>query len=95
MGLLYDDLFDRRLYIREKQPSPHDDIPSAYEMLEKMNKLWQGIDADEAIRMADTLANIGNINAYSAEEVGAALSKFSEKVDDDKFKKSEVEYKVL
>ena len=62
-----------------------------YYMLEKMNKLWQGIDADEAIRMA----NVGNINACSAEEVGAALSKFSKKMDDDKFKKSEVEYKIL
>ena len=45
--------------------------------------------------MADILANIGNINAYSAEEVGAALSKFSERMDDDKFKKPEVEYKIL
>lgn len=56
-----------------------------------MSKLWQGIDADEAIRMV----NIGNINACSVEEVGAALSKFSEKMNDDKFKKSEVEYKIL
>ena len=77
-------------YMMEK-PSPHDDIPSTYEMLEKMSKLWQGIDAEEAIRMA----NVGNINAYSAEEVGAALSKFSEKMNDDNFKKPEVEYKVL
>ena len=60
-----------------------------------MSKIWQGIDADEAIRMADILANVGNINACSAEEVGAALSKFSERMNDDKFKKSEVEYKVL
>ena len=77
-------------YMREK-PSPHDDIPSTFEMLEKMSKLWQGIDAKEAIR----IANVGNINAYSAEKVGAALSKFSEKMNDDKFKKPEVEYKVL
>lgn len=77
-------------YMMEK-PSPHDDIPSTFEMLEKMSKLWQGIDANEVIRMA----NVGNINAYSAEEVGAALSKFSERMNDDKFKKPEVEYKVL
>ena len=77
-------------YMMEKS-SPHDDIPSTFEMLEKMSKLWQGIDAEEAIRMA----NVGNINTYSAEEVGTALSKFSEKMNDDKFKKSEVEYKVL
>ena len=81
-------------YMMEK-PLPHDDIPSTYEILEKMSKLWQGIDTDEAIRMADILANVGNINAYSAEEVGAALSKFSERVDDDKFKKPEVEYRIL
>ena len=78
-------------YYMMENPSPHDDIPSTYEMLEKMSKLWQGIDAEEAIRMA----NVRNINAYSAEEVGAALSKFSEKMNDDKFKKPEVEYKVL
>ena len=78
-------------YYMMENPSPHDDIPSTFEMLEKMSKLWQGIDADEAIRMA----NVGNINACSAEEVGTALSKFSKKMDDDKFKKSEVEYKVL
>ena len=77
-------------YMMEKL-SPHDDIPSTFEMLEKMSKLWQGIDANEVIRMA----NVGNINAYSAEEVGAALSKFSERMNDDKFKKPEVEYKVL
>ena len=77
-------------YYMMENPSPHDDIPSTFEMLEKMSKLWQGIDADEAI-----LANVGNINAYSAEEVGAALSKFSEKMNDDKFKKPEVEYKIL
>ena len=77
-------------YMMEK-PSPHDDIPSTYEMLEKMSKLWQGIDAKEAIRMADILANV----AYSAEEVGTALNKFSKKMDDDKFKKPEVEYKIL
>ena len=77
-------------YMTEKQ-SPHDDIPSTYEMLEKMSKLWQGIDAEEAIRMA----NVGNINACSAEEVGVALSKFSERIDDDKFKKPKVEYKIL
>ena len=41
-----------------EKPSPHDDIPSTYEMLKKMSKLWQGID-------------------------------------DDKFKKPEVEYKIL
>ena len=81
-------------YMMEK-PSPHDDILSTYEMLEKMSKLWQGMDAEEAIRIADILANVGNINAYSAEEVGAALSKFSERIDDDKFKKPEVEYKIL
>lgn len=81
-------------YMMEK-PSPHDDIPSTYEMLEKMSKLWQGIDAKDAIRMADILANVGNINAYSAEEVGTALNKFSKKMDDDKFKKPEVEYKIL
>ena len=81
-------------YMIEKQ-SPHDDIPSTFEMLEKMSKLWQGIDTDEAIRMADILANVGNINACSAEEVSAALSKFSERIDDDKFKKPEVEYKIL
>lgn len=81
-------------YMMEKS-SPHDDILSTFEMLEKMSKLWQGIDAEEAIRMADILANVGNINAYSAEEVGAALSKFSERIDDDKFKKPEVEYRVL
>ena len=81
-------------YMREK-PSPHDDMPSTFEMLEKMSKLWQGIDAEEAIRMTDILANVGNINAYSAEEVGAVLSKFSEKMNDDKFKKPEVEYKIL
>ena len=74
-----------------EKPSPHDDIPSTFEMLEKMSKLWQGIDAEEAIRMA----NVGNINACSAEEVGTALSKFSKKMDDDKFKKPEVEYKIL
>ena len=45
--------------------------------------------------MADILANVGNINACSAEEVGTALSKFSKKMDDDKFKKPEVEYKIL
>ena len=78
-----------------EKPSPHDDIPSTYEILEKMSKLWQGIDADEAIRVADILANIRNINACSAEEVGAALSKFSKKMNDDKFKKPEVEYKIL
>ena len=81
-------------YMMEK-PSPHDDIPNTYEILEKMSKLWQGIDADEVTRMADILANVGNINAYSAEEVDAALSKFSERIDDDKFKKPEVEYRVL
>ena len=77
-------------YMMEK-PSPHDDIPSTYEMLEKMSKLWQGIDAEEAIRMADILANV----AYSAEEVGTALNKFSKKMNDDKFKKPEVDYKIL
>ena len=89
MGLWLDNY-----YMMEKS-SPHDYIPSTYEMLEKMSKLWQGIDADEATKMAGILANVGNINAYSAEEVGAALSKFSERMDDDKFKKPEVEYKVL
>ena len=78
-----------------EKPSPHDYVLSTYEMLEKMSKLWQGIDADEITRMTDILANVGNINACSAEEVGAALSKFSEKMNDDKFKKPEVEYKVL
>ena len=77
-------------YIMEK-PSPHDYILNTYEMLEKMSRLWQGIDADEVTRMA----NVENINACSAEEVGAALSKFSERIDDDKFKKPEVEYKIL
>lgn len=81
-------------YMMEK-PSPYDDIPSTYEMLEKMSKLWQGIDIDEVTKMADILANVGNINACSAEEVGTALSEFSERIDDDKFKKPEVEYKVL
>ena len=81
-------------YMMEK-PSPHDNILSTYEILEKMSKLWQGIDADEITRMTDILANVGNINACSAEEVGAALSKFSERIDDDKFKKPEVEYKIL
>lgn len=81
-------------YMMEKQ-SPHDDILSTYEMLEKMSKLWQGIDADEITRITDILANVGNINACSAEEVGAALSKFSKRIDDDKFKKPEVEYKIL
>ena len=81
-------------YMMEKQSS-HDDIPSTYEILENMNKLWQGIDTDEVIRIADILANIGNINAYSAEEVGTALSNFSEKMNDDKFKKPEIEYKIL
>ena len=78
-----------------EKPSPHDYILSTYEMLEKMSKLWQGIDADEITRMTDILANVGNINVCSAEEVGAALSKFSERIDDDKFKKPEVEYKIL
>ena len=82
-------------YYTMEKSSSHDDIPSTFEMLEKMSKLWQGIDADEAIRIADILANVGNTNAYSAEEVGAALSKFSERIDDDKFKKPEVEYKIL
>ena len=82
-------------YHMMENQSPHDYILSTYEMLEKMSKLWQGIDADEAIRMADILANVGNINTYSAEEVGAALSKFSEKMNDDNFKKPEVEYKIL
>ena len=82
-------------YYMMKKPSPHDNILSTYEILEKMSKLWQGIDADEITRMTDILANVGNINACSAEEVGAALSKFSEKIDDDKFKKPEVEYKIL
>ena len=77
-------------YMMEK-PSPHDDIPSTFEILEKMSKLWQGIDADEVIRMA----NIENINTCSVEEVGAALSNFSERIDNDKFKKPEVEYKIL
>lgn len=81
-------------YMMEK-PLPHDNILSTYEILEKMSKLWQGIDADEITRMTDILANVGNINACSAEEVGAALSKFSERIDDDKFKKPEVEYKIL
>ena len=81
-------------YMMEK-PSPHNNILSTYEILEKMSKLCQGIDADEIIRMTDILANVGNINACSAEEVGAALSKFSERIDDDKFKKPEVEYKIL
>ena len=74
-----------------EKPSPHDDIPSTYEMLKKMSKLWQGIDVDEVTRMA----NVGNINACSAEEVGTALKNFSKKMDDDKFKKPEVEYKIL
>ena len=81
-------------YMMEKS-LPHDDIPSTFEMSEKMSKLWQGIDANEVIRMTNIFANVGNINAYSAEEVGAALSKFSERMNDDKFKKPEVEYKVL
>ena len=81
-------------YMIEKQ-SPHDCILSTYEMLEKMSKLWQGIDAGEVTRMTDILANVGNINAYSAKEVSTVLSKFSEKMNDDKFKKPEVEYKVL
>ena len=33
-------------YYMMKKPSPHDDIPSTYEMLKKMSKLWQGIDVD-------------------------------------------------
>ena len=74
-----------------EKPSPHDDIPSTFEMLEKMSKLWQGIDVDEVTKMA----NVGNINACSAEEVGTALKNFSKKMDDDKFKKPEVEYKIL
>ena len=78
-------------YYMMKRSSPHDDIPSTYEMLKKMSKLWQGIDVDEVTRMA----NVGNINVCSAEEVGAALSKFSEKMNDDKFKKPEVDYKIL
>ena len=78
-----------------EKPAPHDYVLSTYEMLEKMSKLWQGIDADEITRMTDILANVGNINACSAEEVGAALSKFSEKMNDDKFKKPEIEYKIL
>ena len=82
-------------YYTMEKSSSHDDIPSTFEMLEKMSKLWQGIDTEEAIRMADILANVGNINACSAEEVGTALSKFSERIDDDKFKKPEVEYKIL
>ena len=81
-------------YMMEK-PSPHDYILSTYEILEKMSKLWQGIDADEVTRMIDILANVGNINAYSAEEIGAALSKFSERINNDKFKKPEVDYKIL
>ena len=81
-------------YMMEK-PSPHDNILNTYEILEKMSKLWQGIDAGEVTRMADILANVGNINACSAEEVGVALSKFSEKMNNDKFKKPEVEYKIL
>ena len=81
-------------YMMEK-PSPHDYILSTYEMLEKMSKLWQGINVDEVTKMTDILANVGNINAYSAEEVGVALSKFSERIDDDKFKKPEIEYKIL
>ena len=85
MGLWLDNY-----YMRGK-PSPHDNIPSTYKMLEKMSKLWKGINADEVTRMA----NVGDINVCSAEEVGAALSKFSEKMDDDKFKKPEVEYKIL
>ena len=89
MGLWLDN------YYMMGKPSPHDNIPSTYEMLEKMSKLWQGIDAEEAIRMADILANVGNINACSAEEVGTALKNFSKKMDDDKFKKPEVEYKIL
>ena len=89
MGLWLDNY-----YMMEK-PSPHDYILSTYEMLEKMSKLWQGIDAGEVTRMADILANVGNINACSAEEVGVALSKFSEKMNNDKFKKPEVEYKIL
>ena len=82
-------------YYMMKKSSPYDDIPSTYEMLKKMSKLWQGIDVDEVTKMADILANVGNINACSAEEVSAALSKFSEKMNDDKFKKPEVEYKIL
>lgn len=78
-------------YYMMENPSPHDDIPSTFEILEKMSKLWQGIDAGEVTRMA----NVGNINACSVEEVGATLSKFSERIDDDKFKKPEVEYKIL
>ena len=74
-----------------EKPSPHDDIPSIYEMLEKMSKLWKGINADEVTRMA----NVGDINVCSAEEVGAALSKFSERINNDKFKKPEVDYKIL
>lgn len=90
MGLWLDNY-----YMMEK-PSPYDDIPSTFEMLERMSKLWRGIDAEEAIRMVDLLTDVGNISAYSAEEVGAALSKFSERVvDDDKFKKPEIEYRVL
>ena len=82
-------------YYMMKKPSPHDDIPSTFEKKKKMSKLWQGIDAEEVIRMADILANVGNINACSAEEVGTALKNFSKKMDDDKFKKPEVEYKIL
>lgn len=82
-------------YYMMGKPSPHDYILNTYEMLEKMSRLWQGIDADEITKMTDILADIGNINACSAEEVGAALSEFSEKMNDDKFKKPEVEYKIL
>ena len=89
MGLWLDNY-----YMMEK-PSLHDYILSTYEILEKMSKLWQGIDADEVTRMTDILANVGNINAYSAEEIGAALSKFSERINNDKFKKPEVDYKIL
>ena len=78
-------------YYMMKKQSPHDCILSTYEILEKMSKLWQGIDVDEVTKMA----NVGNINACSAEEVGVALSKFSEKMNNDKFKKPEVEYKIL
>ena len=53
------------------------------------------IDVDEVTKMTDILANVRNINAYSAKEVGTVSSKFSEKMNDDKFKKPEVEYKVL
>ena len=34
-------------YYMMKKPSPHDYILSTYEMLEKMSKLWQGIDDDK------------------------------------------------